>query len=137
VTVAPVRKWSETRGRDAVRGRSLGCCEGCARTRAVHVHHRKNRSQGGTWQPANLMHLCLRCHEWIGREVEKARQCGWAVRRDSDPAAMPVFIYGDPWSPAWWLLSDGLSVASTVEEAVAAGLPERPVLPEWAEWSKT
>jgi 5-methylcytosine-specific restriction endonuclease McrA len=32
---------------------------------AVHVHHRKYRSRGGTNQLSNLAHLCEPCHSWV------------------------------------------------------------------------
>ena len=53
--------------------RAKGRCERCGRwvTRGVdslaagHVHHRRKRSQGGTWQAKDLICLCTFCHREV------------------------------------------------------------------------
>ena len=50
----------------------LTVCQGSAE----HVHHIKRRSQGGTHDPANLMGLCFRCHEWIHRNPAESVKKG-------------------------------------------------------------
>lgn len=66
--------------RSAVQRRSLGRCElrlrGCMGN-ALHMHHRKRRSQGGQNTPGNLLHLCPHCHGWVHNNVEYAKQRGW------------------------------------------------------------
>jgi len=37
-------------------------CQACERAFAVHVHHIKPLSDGGTNAPDNLQSLCLKCH---------------------------------------------------------------------------
>ncbi len=74
------------RQRTAVGKRSGGQCERVRTLRngmsfrctnpAVHVHHRVRRSQGGTNDLSNLVHLCHRCHEWVHANPEAAREEG-------------------------------------------------------------
>jgi len=53
--------------------RAKGRCERCGRfiTKGVdsltagHVHHKRKRSQGGTWQAKNLICLCTFCHREV------------------------------------------------------------------------
>jgi hypothetical protein len=51
-----------------VKARSKGLCEAktdvCTQM-AVHVHHRKLRSQGGSNSLVNLIDVCFACHDWI------------------------------------------------------------------------
>jgi 5-methylcytosine-specific restriction endonuclease McrA len=95
-SVRPAMSPAERHGKDVVRARSGGLCEACGMRRAAEVHHRKNRSQGGTWDPANLLDVCRTCHRWVGAERPSARARGWAVWRDDDPAALPV-LRRDTW----------------------------------------
>lgn len=66
--------------RNLVAKRSDGLCEvralGCE-LRAVHVHHRKLRSQGGKDTVGNLMHVCAWCHRWVHEHPREARKRGW------------------------------------------------------------
>ena len=90
-----------------VLARSAGICEVCGLAWATNVHHRKNRSGGGTWAVSNLLHLCgsgttgchgvITCKPW---EIE-ARPNGLTVHPNHEPAAVPVRLLGD-----WWLLDD-------------------------------
>lgn len=92
---------NEATGRRIVYGRSGGLCEpripdaGCTYL-AVHWHHRKNRSQGGTWAPSNGLHVCLRCHDYVTDTRGHRDECeaaGWIVAGHSDPAAVPALIH--------------------------------------------
>ncbi len=50
--------------------------------RAIHVHHRKYRSRGGTNASSNLLAVCPRHHEWIhnhGGFGESANLLGLAL----------------------------------------------------------
>lgn len=63
------------------------------------VHHRRPRASGGssaadTNTPANLVLVCVDCHRWAESHRERARADGWLVRQGSDPAAVPVLVYG-------------------------------------------
>lgn len=93
--------------------RSGYVCEMCARARATEAHHRKNRSQGGTWSPANLLHVCHSCHVHVTTHPAAAREQGWAVRRDQEPAEVPVWIARKGWS---YLELDG-SITPTEKSA--------------------
>lgn len=88
---------AESAGRKLVRNRSLGLCECCGTARAVHKHHRVNRSQGGSWAASNLLDACSACHDWIGAEPVAARTLGWHLLPGQDPAREWCRIYGQGW----------------------------------------
>lgn len=88
--------------------RCRGRCERCALTLdSLEVHHRKLRSQGGTWQPSNLLALHSECHRYVHANPTLARRCGWLVSAYADPAAQPVLQGG-----SWWLLDDACGRAA-------------------------
>lgn len=58
--------------------------EGCT-GRAVHTHHRKRRSQGGDGSPANLLAVCLNCHQQIHDHPALAYERGWLVHSWDEP----------------------------------------------------
>jgi hypothetical protein len=63
----------------------------CGRLRAAHMHHRRNRSQGGQWQPSNIMHICAADHDWIGGNIAAALRNGWTIQgTTSVPSETPV-----------------------------------------------
>ena len=76
------------RARPTLHQRSKGLCEirlpGC-QGNAVHPHHRKRRSQGGTNDLRNLLHLCPNCHNWAHANVALSVSLGIIV-----PRWMPV-----------------------------------------------
>lgn len=74
-----------TKSRRIVRERSGGQCEfpGC-RNRAVHAHHKRLRSQGGSDAPENLLDLCHECHEVLHRNPHWANELG-LIQRTGDP----------------------------------------------------
>jgi hypothetical protein len=92
---------NERKAREALRERSHGGCETCRSARATDYQHRKNRSQGGTWDLSNALHLCHRCHMWIHANPKKANERGWHLKSWQDPAAEPVRLFG-----RWVLLTD-------------------------------
>lgn len=69
------------------------CRLGCGRV-AVHKHHRKRRSQGGTNDPVNLIDVCLECHEWIHRNPEQAYELGLLVHSWDKPDTVEITIVG-------------------------------------------
>ena len=83
---------SERTARVLVARRSGDMCEAGYDAPATEVHHRMNRSQGGTWNPANLLHLCSAHHRWITTSPRGAALKGWALPRGSDPAIEPAFM---------------------------------------------
>jgi hypothetical protein len=68
------------RGRKVVYLRSDGVCECCGVVRAIHWHHRLNRSQGGTWHPSNGLHLCLHCHLLMDGSDDELFDKGWRIK---------------------------------------------------------
>ncbi len=71
-------KQTEQQAKDKAWKRAAGQCERCGKrvTRgsldslhAGHVHHKRYRSQGGTWDVANLEVVCALCH----REIHGSR----------------------------------------------------------------
>lgn len=80
--------------RQAIWERSGLVCEACGQDRAAHIHHRKLRSQGGTNDLENLLHLSFRCHQrihdnWDGSSYPR----GLLVKRGDIPALIPVVMY--------------------------------------------
>lgn len=101
---ASTSKREERVGRKLTAQRSGSRCEVCLRARATDVHHRKNRSQGGTWDAANLMHLCHLCHGVITNNPRVAITQGWTVPSHRDPADVPVWLGDHGWT---FLSADG------------------------------
>lgn len=68
--------------RPLVLARSKGVCEvkaeGCE-GRAVHMHHRRMRSQGGRHTLSNLIHTCAYCH-FVCHHAEDRYERGWLIR---------------------------------------------------------
>lgn len=62
----------------------LGCGE-----RAIHLHHRRLRSQGGKHEPANLLHVCRAHHDAIHANPERSYCLGWLVRSWASPEDVP------------------------------------------------
>jgi hypothetical protein len=102
-------KTSENNGREVVRLRvgDGGCevridmvCTGAAQ----EWHHRRNRTQGGTWDASNGLKACSRCHHAIttaaSRYTEFAAN-GWIVRSKENWATKRVLYRG-----RWALLDD-------------------------------
>lgn len=85
-------------GRRLVYARSTGLCERCGRAWAAEWHHRKNRSQGGTWCPSNGLHLCNACHADIGAFPSLAMVGGFLVRGRAISANQPVRLHLHGWA---------------------------------------
>lgn len=80
--------------RQEVADRSGFVCElGCG-TRAVHMHHRRMRSQQGRHEAVNLIHTCSAHHVAIHANPARSYALGWLVRSGFDPADVPV-LKGD------------------------------------------
>lgn len=79
-------------------------CEVCGGfVNDYEMHHRKFRSRGGRWTPANCLLLCKPCHG--GATIEKlwASTRGLNVHSWEDPRAVPVQLW---WSEDMLLLND-------------------------------
>lgn len=78
---------NEKMARTIVRERSENLCERCG-LYGTTVHHRKNRSQGGKWNPANCVALCgdgtRGCHGWVTMHPLQAREGGWHIHPMAD-----------------------------------------------------
>ena len=79
----PTREPSElSESRGVVLERSGGRCEArtevCAHI-ARHVHHRQLR-RFGDHSPANLLHVCLSCHNWIHANPARSYEAGWLLK---------------------------------------------------------
>lgn len=94
----PQRSPEEAHGRRLLRARSGGVCEIDGHSPATDAHHRQNRSQGGTWQVANLLHLCHPCHMTVTTAPALAWGFGWSVRSTDDPATTPARLAGHGWA---------------------------------------
>ena len=57
---------------------------------AVHSHHRKMRSQGGTDEEANILHVCMPCHSVIHSGPEKSYNLGHLVKSWQQPEDVAV-----------------------------------------------
>lgn len=103
---------------DAVKARSGGDCEvrmfGICLGRATNRHHRKNRSQGGRWDPTQILHVCgsgsTGCHGALtntnGRRQESV-DAGWIVPSHGDPASTEVLLWHNDRQDWFLLLEDG------------------------------
>lgn len=80
----------------------MGRCEKCGNC-GVQMHHRKNRSQGGEWNPANILLLCVKCHTWVGSYPLAAKEVGLHVMPNDDPQTVPIRTGNVP----FLLLEDG------------------------------
>jgi hypothetical protein len=58
------------------------------------MHHRLNRSQGGLWTPANILHICRQAHTAIGSDPKYAAGQGWSIRNRRNPADVPLWLAG-------------------------------------------
>jgi len=108
----PVSREEKT-GKKRCRARSGGVCERCGHRAARECHHRKNRSQGGTWELSNLLDLCSECHREVTSFKEIALEQGWSVRREHDPARAYVWLAGR----GYCYLSDTGEISDAQEEA--------------------
>lgn len=85
--------------KELILSRSGGNCEvmakGCGYT-ATDIHHRRPRGMGGTTRPdsnivSNGIAVCRHCHMWCESERNWARDNGFLVRLDADPAGSPIW----------------------------------------------
>ena len=61
----------------AVSDRSGDVCEICHASEATQKHHIQRRSQGGSNEPENLLHLCLWCHHWVHANIADSKLEGY------------------------------------------------------------
>lgn len=101
----PLRRPSMPKGvRAAVYARAGGRCDRCRTPVPAdewQAHHRMLRSRGGRDTLANLVALCLTCHEWVHAHPRHATLHGLMVASWEDPAALPVHLHGRTWAWPW------------------------------------
>ncbi len=59
-------------------------CERCGSTQGLQVHHRKLRKQGGTNDRANLIMLCMACHNYTHANPAWSRETGLLISAYAD-----------------------------------------------------
>lgn len=82
----------ESATRRLIKQRSWGICEACGRRPAAHAAHRVGRGVGGTWDPANVLHLCAKCHMDDHAAPQAAYDAGLHLRGHQDPLREPVVL---------------------------------------------
>ncbi|MCO1575002.1 HNH endonuclease [Crossiella sp. SN42] len=119
---------NEHAARRTVRERAAGLCE----VRVMDVctgggqdwQHRKNRSQGGRWEPSNGLLVCRACHHHIHTNPAEAMRCGWTVSASADPATTPALIHTVTLGHDWIVLDDAGFVFRAPWPSSAAGMPD-------------
>ncbi|WP_280499411.1 HNH endonuclease [Nocardia cyriacigeorgica] len=86
-----------TEARRIIDTRCGGRCERCGQA-GYTIHHRRKRSQGGTWEPSNLLALCgsgtTGCHGWVEANPNLATAFGFWLRHGQDSTTTPVWLWG-------------------------------------------
>lgn len=88
---------NERAARRIIAERCGGRCERCGAPEYT-VHHRRKRSQGGTWCPSNLLALhgsgTTGCHGWVEANPAAAHALGFWLRAGQSPDTTPVWLWG-------------------------------------------
>ncbi len=101
---------TEATGRAIVNTRAGGRCELCGAP-GTNIHHRRKRSQGGRWDPSNLLRLCgsgtTGCHGRIEVRPKVSHRLGlWLTSGDPAPAEAPVVAHPSGLWLGWWQPAD-------------------------------
>lgn len=96
----------ERKTREVVSARSHGNCEICAVRSATDMAHRLAVSQGGKWQPSNILHACRICHSYNHDNPQNSFDNGWHLRSGSDPISEKVLLGVEPFKKDWFYLDD-------------------------------
>lgn len=56
---------------------------GMAVNASTQIHHKRGRSGPALTDIRFFMAVCAECHEWIERNRQTARACGWLLTRDA------------------------------------------------------
>lgn len=88
---------NERTARQIIAERCGGRCERCGQPQYT-VHHRRKRSQGGTWAPSNLLAVCgdgaRGCHGHIEANPTWAHAMGFWLRAGQTSLTAPVWLWG-------------------------------------------
>lgn len=92
----------EKRCKEVVAERAQGLCELCGnRSSYVSYHHRLKRSQGGQWNPENVVRVdgsgTTLCHGQIEANPNDAADIGFHVRPWEKPEDKPILLHGHRW----------------------------------------
>lgn len=119
---------SEGRCRAVVSERSQGLCEarldvpGVCRGVAESKHHRRHVSQGGLWQPSNVVDICghgtIGCHGYLEHNPATGRRLGLYLFTGSLPASTPARLSFRGMT-GWYLLADDGCITWLSTEALA------------------
>ena len=116
---------AEIDAREVVGYRDEGVCVNCRRVDpvfGVNWDHRKNRSQGGTWEPANGQLLCgsgtTGCHGYFTSHPQEAFATGYAVPGWAEPTEYPArrWVYGGYVLKQVWVLYDNAGQWTQIDD---------------------
>lgn len=100
---------TEAVGRELVKKRAAGLCEGCGLVDGQSWSHRIPKGNGGTWSASNGLWLCgtgtTGCHGWLEGDRRAGKALGWALTRRQNPANAPALIWHRS-ARIWALLDD-------------------------------
>jgi hypothetical protein len=106
---------TERQARAIIAERCGGRCERCGHP-GYTVHHRRKRSQGGRWDPSNLLALhgsgTTGCHGWVEANPKAAHLLGFWLRHGQTSQETPVWLWGR------WVLLDDVGGLLEVEPAI-------------------
>lgn len=92
--------------RQIVADRSEGICEKCGKSGALEKAHRIARSQGGRWEPSNVLDLCHDCHHGNHGSPQSAYDHGWHLRGHVEDTTTMRVLFRKGWRVGWALLDD-------------------------------
>lgn len=88
---------TERQARVIIAERCGGRCERCGAPQYT-VHHRRKKSQGGPWEPANLLALCgsgtTGCHGFVEANPKFAHDMGYWLRHGEHYELTAVWLWG-------------------------------------------
>lgn len=96
----------EKKCRQIVSERSDDQCEMCGNPGPLEKAHRIARSQGGRWDPSNVLDLCHFCHHGNHAEPQVAYDHGWHLRGFTEDTTTVRVLIRKGWSVGWALLDD-------------------------------
>ena len=79
--------------RAIVDARSGAFCERCGEPGRLDKAHRIARSQGGRWDPVNILDMCRDCHQRNHQNPSDAYKYGWHLRSTQDPRTTPALLW--------------------------------------------
>lgn len=102
----PTMTAEERQCRQVVAERSEGMCEKCGLPSGLEKAHRIARSQGGKWEPSNILDLCHTCHHGNHSTPQLAYDHGWHLRGHMTVTTTAPVLMRKGWRVGWALLDD-------------------------------